>query len=200
MRRFALAVLLCACASAPAPQRQQATAPAALPATPPPVPPVQPKPTPERMSADTARSTPSGVTFIAPSGWSVLSQGSAVVLEPPEADSHLAIVAVQAKDADEAAAGAWKVYKPEMNRPVRVATDRPAREGGEQRRVYEYETSPSEPANPGRCCSSTPPSKPSSVARPRETWSHRACGPKATSGSRSPGASRTQSMPTGSGR
>src|SRR5262249_31150457 len=41
---------------------------------------------------------------------------------------------------------AWKVYKPEVSRPVRVATDRPAREGWEQRRVYEYETSPNERA------------------------------------------------------
>jgi CubicO group peptidase (beta-lactamase class C family) len=146
MRRPLFAILLCACASAPSPQPQQATAPPAAPVTPPPVPPAQPKPVPERMAADTPRSTPSGVTFTAPAGWSVLSQDSAVILEPPEPDSHLAIVGVQAKDADEAAAAAWKLYKPEMNRPIRVATDRPAREGWEEKRVYEYETSPNERA------------------------------------------------------
>ncbi len=141
MRRSVLAVLLCACASAPAPKPPPvATAPPA------PAPPAQPKPVPERMAADTPRSTPSGVKFTAPSGWSVLSLDSAVVLEPPEADSRIAIVTVQANDADAAAAAAWKVYKPEANRPVRVATDRPAREGWEQRRVYEYETSPNERA------------------------------------------------------
>ncbi len=144
MRRSILAILLCACASAPQPR--QAVAPATPKVAPPPIPPAPPKPVPEWMTADTPRSTPSGVTFVAPSGWSVLSQDSAVILEPPEADSHLAIVGVQAKDADTAAAAAWKVYKPEMNRPVRVATDRPAREGWEQRRVYEYETSPNERA------------------------------------------------------
>jgi len=87
------------------------------------------------MAADTPRSTPWGVKFTAPSGWSVLSLDSAVILEPPEADSRIAIVTVQANDADAAAAAAWKVYKPEANRPVRVATDRPAREGWEHRGV-----------------------------------------------------------------
>jgi CubicO group peptidase (beta-lactamase class C family) len=69
-----------------------------------------------------------------------------VILESPEGDSHIAIVTVQANDSDAAAAAAWKLYTPEMKRPIHVATDRPPREGWEQRRVYEYETSPNERA------------------------------------------------------
>jgi CubicO group peptidase (beta-lactamase class C family) len=98
------------------------------------------------MAADTPRATPAGVTFTAPSGWSVLSREAAVVLEPPEPDSHVAIVEVQATDADAAAAAAWKIYDPKMTRPLKLATDRPARNGWEQRRVYDYETSPNERA------------------------------------------------------
>ena len=56
------------------------------------------------MAADTPQSTPAGVTFTAPAGWSVLPQDPAVILEPPEADSHIAVVGVQAKDSDAAAA------------------------------------------------------------------------------------------------
>ena len=145
MRRFAFTVLLCACVSAPAPQHEPSTKSAAPAVTPSPVPPSEPKPAAERMAADTPRSTPAGVTFTAPAGWSVLPQDPAVILEPPEADSHI-VVGVQAKDSDAAAAAAWKLYKPEMNRPIRIATDRPARNGWEQRRVHEYETSPNERA------------------------------------------------------
>ena len=146
MRRFVFTVLLCACVSTPAPQHEPSTKSAVPAVTPSPVPPSEPKPAAERMAANTPRSTPAGVTFTAPAGWSVLSQDPAVILEPPEADSHIAVVGVQAKDSEAAAAAAWKLYKPEMNRPIRIATDRPARNGWEQRRVHEYETSPNERA------------------------------------------------------
>ena len=146
MRRFVFTVLLCACVSAPAPHYEPSTNSAAPAVTPSPVPPSEPKPAAERMAADTPRSTPAGVTFTAPAGWSVLPQDPAVILEPPEADSRIAVVGVQAKDSDAAAAAAWKLYRPEMNRPIRIATDRPARNGWEQRRVHEYETSPNERA------------------------------------------------------
>ena len=104
MRRFVFTVLLCACVSAPAPHYEPSTNSAAPAVTPSPVPPSEPKPAAERMAADTPRSTPAGVTFTAPAGWSVLPQDPAVILEPPEADSHIAVVGVQAKDSDAAAA------------------------------------------------------------------------------------------------
>ncbi|HEY6909185.1 MAG TPA: serine hydrolase domain-containing protein [Myxococcales bacterium] len=105
-----------------------------------------PPPAPERLAADTPRATPGGATFTAPAGWSLVTREACVVLDPPELDSHVAVVDVRAKDADSAVAAAWKLYRPEMSRPLKLATDRPARNGWDQRRVYQYETSPNERA------------------------------------------------------
>ena len=102
--------------------------------------------TPRRLSVDTPLVTPAGATFTAPSGWSVVSRDAMIVLQPPEPDSRVALVDVQASDADAAVQAGWKIYKPDAKRPLKLATDRPARNGWEQRRVYDYETSPNERA------------------------------------------------------
>jgi hypothetical protein len=69
---------------------------------------------------------------------------SSAVLSPPEQDSHVALVDVNAADADAAVAAAWKVHAPEMQRPLQVATSEPGRNGWQERKVYLYETSPNE--------------------------------------------------------
>src|SRR6476660_10352329 len=99
---------------------------------------------PERVAADTPRVTPGGATFMVPSGWSIATGKSVVVLEPPETDSHLVIVDSQAADAKAAVAAAWAAYKPEVKRPLKLVTPRPAREGWDERQVFDYETSPNE--------------------------------------------------------
>src|SRR5260370_37429983 len=66
----------------------------------------------ERLAKDTPRTTPTGATFTAPADWSITSSASLVLLEPPESDSHLAIVDVHAADAAAAVASAWKTYRP----------------------------------------------------------------------------------------
>jgi CubicO group peptidase (beta-lactamase class C family) len=98
------------------------------------------------MAAATPRSTPGGATFTAPEGWSLVAGDSFVILQPPETDTHLIIADVTAGDADAAVAAAWKLYQPGPTRPLRIALDRPARQGWDQRRVYDYETSPNERA------------------------------------------------------
>ena len=100
----------------------------------------------EVLAADAARTTSSGATFTAPAGWAIEAKGPLVVLTPPEGDSHLALVDVEAKDADAAVAAAWAAYKPESKRPLRLATPGTARNGWEERKNYEYETSPNERA------------------------------------------------------
>jgi hypothetical protein len=60
----------------------------------------------EILAADAARTTSSGATFTAPAGWAIEAKGPLVVLTPPEGDSHLALVDVEAKDADAAVAAA----------------------------------------------------------------------------------------------
>jgi CubicO group peptidase (beta-lactamase class C family) len=101
---------------------------------------------PERVTADTPRVTPGGATFTVPSGWSIVTGKNLVILEPPEADTHVAIVDSQAADARAAVAAAWAAYKPEAKRPIKLVTPRPAREGWDERQVFDYETSPNERA------------------------------------------------------
>jgi len=101
---------------------------------------------PSRISADTRLATPGGASFTAPAGWSVRSTDAMVVLQTPEPDSHVVVIDVQATDADAAVAAAWKLYKADAKRPLKLATDRPARNGWDARRVYDYETSPNERA------------------------------------------------------
>ncbi len=100
--------------------------------------------TTELIAADSPRATPFGHTFTVPAGWKLTPGATSVVLEPPEGDSKLAIVDVQAKDADEAVAKGWAVYRPEAKRPLKIATPAAARNGWEERRSYDYETSPNE--------------------------------------------------------
>jgi len=104
------------------------------------------RPAPERVATDTAQTTPGGATFTVPAGWSVESGKDLVILTPPEADTHLAIVDSRAADAKAAVEGAWTAYKPEAKRPLKLVTPRPAREGWDERQVFEYETSPNERA------------------------------------------------------
>ena len=101
---------------------------------------------PEILTADTQRITPGGATLTVPSGWSIISGQKLVLLGPPETDTHIAIFDSQAADANAAVAAAWAAYKPEAKRPIKLVTPRPAREGWDERQVFEYETSPNERA------------------------------------------------------
>jgi len=83
----------------------------------------------ELISADTPLTTASGATFTAPSGWRVTSSASMKVLEPPEPDSHLALVDVRAANATAAVAAGWASYRPNANRPLRITTPQTAQNG-----------------------------------------------------------------------
>lgn len=104
----------------------------------------------ERVSADTPKTTAAGATFTLPSGWGVTTKSALVLLDPPETDTHVALVDVDAKDAkdaDAAVAAAWAAYRPDSKRPLKLATAQAPRNGWEERRSYEYETSPNERAS-----------------------------------------------------
>jgi CubicO group peptidase (beta-lactamase class C family) len=100
----------------------------------------------EVLSADTPLTTAGGATFTAPTGWSIISAANKSVLDPPEADSHLALLDVQATDADAAVAAGWANYRPHAHRPLRITTPQAPHNGWEERHVYSYETSPNEKA------------------------------------------------------
>jgi len=102
--------------------------------------------TTEQLASQTNRSTPAGATFTAPPGWSLRSDANMIVLTAPEPDSHIAIVDVKAADAAAAVTAAWRAYRPDFSRPVKLMTPAPARDGWEERRSFSYETSPNERA------------------------------------------------------
>jgi CubicO group peptidase (beta-lactamase class C family) len=99
-----------------------------------------------RLTANTPLTTTSGATFTAPLDWNVTSSPSMSVLDPPEADSHLALIDVQAPDAAAAVAAGWARYRPDANRPLRLTTPQAPYNGWEERHVFNYETSPNERA------------------------------------------------------
>ena len=101
---------------------------------------------PETLAKDSPRATPAGTTFTAPAGWILTTKDAMVVLDPPEADSHVAIVDVKAKDADAAVAAGWAAYKPGFRRPLKLSLPQAAKDGWEERKAYSYETSPNERA------------------------------------------------------
>lgn len=101
---------------------------------------------PERVSADTPRVTPGGASFKVPAEWSITPGKNLVILQPPEMDTHVVIADVQAADAKSAVAEAWTAFKPEFQRPIKLVTPRPAKDGWEERQVFTYETSPNERA------------------------------------------------------
>ena len=147
MRRLApllvfSSVLACAHSETPPPKTASAPAPAPAPAPPPTEAPVAP----QTLAADTSRTTQAGATYTAPGGWSAADKGALTILTPPEGDSHVAIASVEAPDAQAAVDAAWKLYRPDMKRPLKLVTPRPGREGWEERQVFDYETSPNERA------------------------------------------------------
>src|SRR5580704_13392861 len=100
----------------------------------------------EQLASEAKRSTPAGATFTVPAAWSLRSEANTIVLTPPEPDSHLAIVDVKASDAASAVTAAWSTYRPDFKRPVKLMTPSPARDGWDERKSFDYETSPNERA------------------------------------------------------
>jgi CubicO group peptidase (beta-lactamase class C family) len=96
------------------------------------------------VAADTPGKTLAGVAYIVPKAWSSQTQGSLVVLTPPEGDLHIVVAGVKATSADAAVATAWKAYDPQMHRKVEVAQTSPGRHGWDAERDYSYTTSPNE--------------------------------------------------------
>ena len=145
---------------------------------------------PERLEEDSPRATPAGATFTVPAGWTLTTRASMVVLEPPEPDSHVAIVDVkaqgrrrrrrggvgrvqaglQATAEDRAAAGGPRGLGGAEGLPVRDLAER----AGRRRRLRARE-----PARRGRSSSSTEPSPPSRSAARRWDSRCRACGRRA---------------------
>jgi CubicO group peptidase (beta-lactamase class C family) len=101
---------------------------------------------PELVTSDTPQTTPGGVTFTIPAGWSISQGKNMVTLAPPETDTHIAILDMQAAEGKAAVEAAWAAYRPEAKHPLKLVSPVPARNGWEERQVFNYETSPNERA------------------------------------------------------
>src|SRR5262245_51698612 len=93
---------------------------------------------------DTPQATAHGTTFTLPAGWTLSTKGELTILGPPETDTHVAILDVKAKDSDQAVAAGWAAFHPGFSRPLKIALPAAARDGWEERKGYQYETSPNE--------------------------------------------------------
>jgi len=98
----------------------------------------------EKLAADSSRSTARGTTFTAPKDWTLKSEGGRRILEGPESGIRIAIVDATATSADAAVAEAWAAFAPAFKRPPKLVQSKPGRQGWDERREYEYETSPNE--------------------------------------------------------
>jgi len=103
-----------------------------------------PPPAAEVLAADSPRTTVAGNTFLAPVGWKLSVRDRATVLEAPEEGSRVALVDVQAKDADSAVAAAWAAYGIEPKWPLISTSELADRDSWTNRRLYNYQTSPNE--------------------------------------------------------
>ena len=93
---------------------------------------------------DRAYTISGGSTFKAPADWSVTIEGPVATLEFPEGDSWMWIVETSASHPDSAVAAAWRTTHPEGDRAIRLASPQPGRDGWDEAKTYEYETSPNE--------------------------------------------------------
>ena len=98
----------------------------------------------EVLTADAARTTVAGNTFIAPAGWKISVRDRATILESPEGNSHIVLADIAAKDADTALASAWKQYGIEPKWPLLSTNDLPDKDGWSNIRLYNYQTAPNE--------------------------------------------------------
>jgi CubicO group peptidase (beta-lactamase class C family) len=71
---------------------------------------------------------------------------SSATLQPPDAGTQIAIFDVHAANAAEAVSNAWRSFRPDMKRPLKVAVSAPDRNGWTDAKRFMYETSPNERA------------------------------------------------------
>ena len=95
-------------------------------------------------TADTQISL-ANATFTQPMAWTAKGDATAMVLTPPEKDLELTFVDVpNATSADNAVAAAWSRQYPGFARELEVSVPGAAKEGWEERKSFEYRTSPAE--------------------------------------------------------
>ncbi len=98
----------------------------------------------KELPEDTKLTTVSGATFTVAKGWHVARTGDVIVVQEPQRELAAAFVEVAAPTAEEAIAQAWKRWKPEFARTVRMASKPPPTGGWDEVAQIAYETSAEE--------------------------------------------------------
>lgn len=99
------------------------------------------------VAADTPGKTATGINYVQPKDWALVTTGPKMVFTAPEGDLNIVVVEVgEASDARTAAAKAWTIYKPAADRTVRMVSPGRPGEGWDERVGIAYEISPNERA------------------------------------------------------
>ncbi len=140
---FALALAPGLSACTPKAATPATTAPEPVAAKPTPTEPPARKPASQhKLTEDTPSTTVAGNSFVAPAGWTMVVDGDITLLEAPEGDSWVALVDLEAKDADEAVAKAWAAASPGMKWKQLVRNESPDKDGWQHITGYGYEVPP----------------------------------------------------------
>lgn len=118
---------------------------------------------------ETPKQTVDGNPFLVPEKWTVQQRGDLTLLTAPEPGSFVAVVNVNAVDAEQARDKAWALYDAKAKREVLAAHDGADRNGWSKVRAWDYRTAPNEKRSvlaqalfahgAGRSSSSTPPTR-----------------------------------------
>ena len=117
---------------------------AGVPQTPPAPAAGQPALTFKELTEDTKLTSPSGATFTVSKGWHVARTESMIVIQEPERELSAAFLEITAPTVEEAIAQAWKRWKPDFSRTVRITSKPPPTQGWDEIAQIAYETSAEE--------------------------------------------------------
>jgi CubicO group peptidase (beta-lactamase class C family) len=98
----------------------------------------------KELAEDTTVKMPSGATFTVSKGWHLAQREDLIVIEEPERELAAAFVEVTAPTVEEAIAQAWKRWKPDFARTVRMTAKPPATQGWDEIAQTTYETAAAE--------------------------------------------------------
>jgi CubicO group peptidase (beta-lactamase class C family) len=93
----------------------------------------------KELAEDTTLTTASGATFTVSKGWHVARTDGLIVIEEPQRELAAAFLELAAPTAEEAIAQAWKRWKPDFARTVRITARPPATEGWDEIVQNNYE-------------------------------------------------------------
>jgi CubicO group peptidase (beta-lactamase class C family) len=113
---------------------------AGVPQTPPAPAAGQPALTFKELTEDTKLTSPSGATFTVSKGWHVARTDSMIVIQEPDRELSAAFLEIAAPTVEEAIAQAWKRWKPDFTRTVRITSKPPATQGWDEIAQIAYET------------------------------------------------------------